>query len=64
MPEPVDGQCKGAADHHRHICQLRKQGQLMQVKTLMAEPGHRCLNCNAVANNVFNLCNPIPFSKV
>jgi hypothetical protein len=31
---------------------------------LMNDPGHTCLNCNAVAKHAQNLCNPSPFAKI
>ena len=55
--------CKDPAGHWLHICQLRKEGQHEKVKELMADPGHTCLNCNAVAGHAQNLCNPSPFSR-
>jgi hypothetical protein len=64
MSEPVKTECKDPAGHRLHICQLRAQGRTQDVADLMADPGHTCLNCNAVANLAKNLCNPSPFPKV
>lgn len=64
MPETTKTDCKDPAGHWKHLCTLRKQGKEQEVKDLMADPGHRCLNCNAVANQAQNLCNPSSFSKV
>lgn len=55
--------CKDPAGHWLHICQLRKEGKPKDVSRLMEDPGHVCLNCNAVAKYAKNLCNPSPFSK-
>ena len=56
--------CNNLADHQLHICQLRKQGRQKEVADLMEDPGHTCHNCNAVAKNSENLCNPSPFLKI
>lgn len=59
-PVPV---CKDPAGHDRHICELRKQGREAEVAELMKDPGHTCLNCNAVSGHVQHLCNPSSFSR-
>lgn len=64
MSETVKFECKDPAGHRLHICELRKQGRQQDVTALMRDPGHTCLNCNAVAQNAKNLCNPSPFAKV
>ncbi len=56
-------ECKTPEEHDRHICQLRKQGRDDEVAKLMKNPGHTCLNCNAVAGHVQHLCNPSSFSR-
>ncbi|WP_020677763.1 hypothetical protein [Geopsychrobacter electrodiphilus] len=63
MSEPIMPECKDSAGHHLHICQLRTEGRQKEVSALMTDPGYICLNCNAVAHNIKNLCNPISFSK-
>jgi hypothetical protein len=42
---------------------MRKEGRHDEVADLMADPGHTCCNCNAVAHHAQNLCSPSPFSK-
>ncbi|SEA00762.1 hypothetical protein SAMN05660420_01045 [Desulfuromusa kysingii] len=64
MSEAINTDCKDPAGHWKHLCELRKQGKGDEVNALMADPGHKCLNCNAVAKQAQNLCNPSPFSKV
>lgn len=64
MSESVKVDCKDPAGHWLHICELRKQGRHDEVVALMTDPGHTCHNCNAVAKNALNLCNPSPFIKV
>jgi hypothetical protein len=64
MSEPAKTVCKDPAGHRLHICQLRKQGRLQDVAALMEDPGHTCLNCNAVAKDAKDLCNPSSFAKV
>jgi hypothetical protein len=64
MAEFVETDCKDPAGHRLHICELRKQGRRQEVAALMDDPGHTCLNCNAVAKNASHLCNPSPFLKV
>jgi len=63
MSEHVNTECKDPAGHHMHICTLREQGRQKDVAALMTDPGYTCLNCNAVAHNIKNLCNPSSFSK-
>ena len=63
MPEFTETDCKDPAGHWKHLRTLRKQGKYQEVKDLMADPGQRCLNCNAVARHAQNLCSPSPFSK-
>ncbi len=64
MSQAAKTECKDPAGHWLHICSLRKEGRDQEVKDLMAEPGHRCLNCNAVAKEAKNLCNPSPIVPV
>jgi len=63
MSESLETICKDPEGHWLHICQLRKQGRQQEVADLMSDPGHICLNCNAVAKYAKNLCNPSAFSK-
>ena len=63
MSESTEKDCKDPAGHWLHICQLRKQDRQKEVSDLMDDPGHTCLNCNAVAKYAKNLCNPSSFSK-
>lgn len=63
MSDTKKVECKDPAGHWLHICQLRKDGRDEDVAALMEDPGHICLNCNAVAKEAKNLCNPSPFSK-
>jgi len=64
MSESVENACKDPARHSMHICELRKQGHQQDVAALMVDPGHTCHNCNAVAKDSKNLCNPSPFAKI
>ena len=64
MSETMKVDCKNPTGHWKHLCELRRQGKEQEVKDLMADPGHRCLNCNAVAKHAQNLCNPSPFSRI
>jgi hypothetical protein len=56
--------CRDPEGHRLHICELRKAGRNGDVAALMADPGHTCLNCNAVANDAKNLCNPSTIIRV
>lgn len=64
MSDSVKNECKDPTGHRRHICQLRKEGRQEEIAALMADPGHTCLNCNAVAHQAQNLCNPSSFCKI
>jgi len=64
MSESTKNECKDPEGHWLHICELRKQGKQKELMGLMADPGHTCHNCNAVAKHSENLCNPSPFIKV
>ena len=64
MNQTSQNECKTPEEHARHICQLRQQGKAGEVAELMKDPGHTCLNCNAVASDSHHLCNPSPFSRV
>lgn len=64
MSEALKTECKDQAGHWKHLCELRKQGKEQELKDLMDDPGHRCLNCNAVAKHSQNLCNPSTIIKV
>lgn len=57
-------ECKDPEGHWKHLCELRKQGKEEEFRALMADPGHTCLNCNAVAKHAQNLCNPSTIVKV
>ena len=63
MSDSIKIDCKDPEGHWLHICQLRKEGKKEEVIGLMADPGHTCINCNAVAKYAKNLCKPSPFSK-
>lgn len=63
MSGPTENECKDPAGHWLHVCSLRREGKEEEVAALMTDPGHTCLNCNAVAKYAKNLCNPSPFSK-
>lgn len=63
MSESKKTECKAPEGHWKHICQLRREGKEQEIKDLMEDPGHTCMNCNAVAKYAKNLCNPSPFSK-
>ncbi len=64
MSESIKVECKDPDGHWLHICELRKQGKQEELTGLMADPGHTCHNCNAVAKHSENLCNPSPFIKI
>ena len=63
MSESVQDECKDPERHQQHICQLRKAGRQEEVAAMMSDPGHICLNCNAVAKHAQDVCNPSPFAK-
>lgn len=64
MSEEVKDECKDPARHHLHLCELRKQGRKEEVAALMVDAGHTCHNCNGVARNALDLCNPSSFAKI
>ena len=64
MSESVKAECKDPDGHWLHICELRKQGKQKELTALMADPGHTCHNCNAVAKQSRNLCNPGTIIKI
>ena len=64
MSHRIEAECKDPNGHWKHLCELRKQGREDELKNLMEDPGHRCLNCNAVAKYAQNLCNPSTILKV
>ena len=64
MSESVKTKCKDPEGHWKHLCELRKQGKDKEFLDLMEDPGHRCLNCNAVARYAQNLCNPSTIVKI
>ena len=43
---------------------MREDREFQEFRDLMEDPGHRCLNCNAVARHAKNLCNPSTIVKV
>lgn len=64
MSEHKKTECKDPEGHWKHLCELRKQGKDNEFMDLIKDPGHRCLNCNAVAKHAQNLCNPSTIVKV
>ena len=64
MTEYLKTECTDPSGHWKHLCELRKQGKEQELKALMEDPGHRCLNCNAVAHHAQNLCNPSTIIKI
>ena len=64
MSESAKTECKDPAGHWKHLCELRKEGKKDELKDLMKDPGHTCLNCNAVAKYAQNLCNPSTIIKI
>lgn len=63
MSEPCNPECNHPANHHLHICELKKAGSRDEVATRTDNPGYLCHNCNASANQAEDLCNPSPFVK-
>ena len=64
MSDSEKCKCKDPEGQWLHICNLREQGKTKEIAELMIDPGHTCLNCNAVTKHAENLCNPSPFLKV
>ena len=64
MSDAEKTECKDPEGHWLHLCELRKEGKYRELMELMNDPGHVCLNCNAVAKHAQNLCNPSPFIKI
>ena len=64
MADPTHTDCKDPTGHWKHLCTLRREGKEEEFRDLMQDPGHRCLNCNAVARHAENLCNPSTIIKV
>jgi len=55
--------CTNLADHHIHICQLKKKGLPEEVSARSDNPAYLCHNCNASANRAEDLCNASPLIK-
>ncbi len=63
MSESANTECKNPAEHHLHICELKKAGAHNELAVRTDDPGYLCHNCNASANQPEDLCNPSPFIK-
>jgi len=64
MADSTRTDCKDPSGHWKHLCTLRRAGKEDEFRDLMQDPGHRCMNCNAVARHAENLCNPSTIVKV
>jgi len=55
--------CQNAAGHRDHLCHLMEKGQTAEVKARSSKPAFVCHNCNALANEAEDLCNPSPLAR-
>lgn len=54
----MDKDCLDRKNHPIHLCQLKKTGRLEDVAKRGSSPAYVCHNCNAVADQAEDLCNP------
>jgi len=50
--------CTDSAQHSLHLCQFKKKGLLDEILKRSSNPAYVCHNCNALADNAQDLCNP------
>jgi len=50
--------CREQEKHPRHLCEMKKMGQLDEIGERSQRPTYVCHNCNAVADRAEDLCNP------
>ena len=55
------GQCKKPQEHSNHVCQLKINQKLEEVKQLKVDATHFCKICEAASNKPECLCDPRPY---
>lgn len=50
--------CREQEKHPLHFCEMKKKGQLDELRERSLNPAYVCHNCNAVADHAEDLCNP------
>lgn len=48
--------CQDSKNHSNHMCSLKLQGRLDEVKKLSDQPTVECGHCGAKANSIQNIC--------
>lgn len=56
------GKCTQPGNHNNHICQLKLQQKLDEVKNLKVDAAFYCGNCDAPSRMEENLCDPRKYS--
>lgn len=53
--------CHEEEHHENHLCQLRKRGNAIMIKSLAKDPKISCLLCESLANSADHVCSPVEF---
>lgn len=57
------GGCEEPKGHRDHMCNLMERGQTAEIQERSTHPAYRCANCDALANDREDLCNPTSLGK-
>lgn len=51
--------CQCPAEHETHLCRLKKEGNLQEMKAMSKEPVVSCLLCEELADSADHVCSPV-----
>jgi len=51
--------CHCTEEHENHLCQLRKDGKIQEVKKMSKDPAVSCLLCEEIADSADHVCSPV-----
>ena len=51
--------CHCPEEHNAHLCQLKKEGKIQEIKSMSKDPAFSCLLCEELANSADHVCSPL-----
>lgn len=53
--------CHCQEEHETHLCQLKKEGKIQEMKAISKDPAVSCLLCEELADSADHVCSPVEF---
>lgn len=51
--------CHCPEGHETHLCQMKKEGKIQEVKAMSKDPAVSCMLCEGLANSADYVCSPL-----